>query len=62
MCDAEQKASEKMVTSSNKKAYPAFVLNLSCPLSEYDITFEATKTYVEFKVVSAVPVVVSPIS
>lgn len=29
--------------------YPAFFLDLSCPLSSYDITFEATKTSVEFK-------------
>ncbi|GJP53304.1 hypothetical protein CLOM_g12465, partial [Closterium sp. NIES-68] len=26
-----------------------FVVNLSCPQSSYDITFEPTKTYVEFK-------------
>ncbi|CAI5496672.1 unnamed protein product, partial [Closterium sp. Naga37s-1] len=26
-----------------------FVVNLSCPRSSYDITFEPTKTYVEFK-------------
>lgn len=51
---AEPKTMEKLDTSSSKKAYPAFVLNLSCQLSEYDITFEATKTYVEFKVVSSI--------
>ncbi|KAJ7953230.1 DNA mismatch repair protein MLH3 [Quillaja saponaria] len=31
------------------QAYPAFVLNLSCPRSLYDLTFEPSKTYVEFK-------------
>ncbi|XP_024392916.1 DNA mismatch repair protein MLH3 isoform X3 [Physcomitrium patens] len=45
----EPKRIEKLDTSLGKAAYPAFVLNLSCELSEYDITFEATKTYVEFK-------------
>ncbi|GAQ85942.1 DNA mismatch repair protein [Klebsormidium nitens] len=28
---------------------PTFILNLDCPCSEYDITFEPTKSYVEFK-------------
>eukprot|EP00897_Mesotaenium_endlicherianum_P010818 jgi/Mesen1/9765/ME000007S09832 len=37
------------LTGAIKVAHPAFVLNLSCPLSQYDITFEASKTYVEFK-------------
>lgn len=46
----ESKGIEKVDTSLRRRAYPAFVLNLSCQLSDYDITFEATKTYVEFKV------------
>ncbi|KAL3873908.1 hypothetical protein ACJMK2_036986 [Sinanodonta woodiana] len=29
--------------------YPMFILNVKCPLSEYDITFEPAKTLVEFK-------------
>ena len=41
---------ERLDTSLGRRAYPAFVLNLSCQLSEYDISFESTKTYVEFKV------------
>ncbi|KAG0629472.1 hypothetical protein M758_1G106400 [Ceratodon purpureus] len=45
----ESKGIEKVDTSLRRRAYPAFVLNLSCQLSDYDITFEATKTYVEFK-------------
>ncbi|KAI5079106.1 hypothetical protein GOP47_0006777 [Adiantum capillus-veneris] len=32
-----------------KQALPMFLINLHCPLSTYDITFEATKTSVEFK-------------
>jgi len=44
----------RLDTSSGRQAYPAFILNLSCQLSDYDITFEATKTYVEFKVVSSI--------
>lgn len=28
----------------------AFLLNLSCPCSHYDLTFEPSKTYAEFKV------------
>lgn len=47
---SESKRIEKLDTSLGRRAYPAFILNLSCQLSEYDITFEATKTYVEFKV------------
>jgi DNA mismatch repair ATPase MutL len=35
---------------ASKQGFPAFVLDLSCSLSCYDITFEATKTSVEFKV------------
>ncbi|KAI3843397.1 hypothetical protein MKX03_024291 [Papaver bracteatum] len=30
-------------------AYPAFILNLRCPRSSYDLTFEPSKTLVEFK-------------
>lgn len=36
--------------ASGRQAYPAFVLNLRCQFSEYDITFEVSKTIVEFKV------------
>lgn len=36
---------------TGRQTYPAYVLNLSCPPSKYDITFESTKTYVEFEVV-----------
>lgn len=46
----ESKRIEKVGTSLGRRRYPAFVLNLSCQPSDYDITFEATKTYVEFKV------------
>jgi DNA mismatch repair ATPase MutL len=35
--------------ASGRQAYPAFVLNLRCQFSEYDITFEVSKTIVEFK-------------
>ncbi|XP_060594266.1 uncharacterized protein LOC132748671 [Ruditapes philippinarum] len=31
------------------EAYPVYVLEFKCPISEYDITFEPTKTMVEFK-------------
>ncbi|XP_059437766.1 DNA mismatch repair protein MLH3 isoform X2 [Corylus avellana] len=34
---------------SRSQAYPAYILNLSCPRSLYDLTFEPSKTYVEFK-------------
>ncbi|CAM6127895.1 unnamed protein product [Calypogeia fissa] len=34
---------------SGRHLRPAFVLNLTCPFSDYDITFEAAKTLVEFK-------------
>ncbi|KAH9315601.1 hypothetical protein KI387_024228, partial [Taxus chinensis] len=35
--------------STERHLYPAYVLNLSCPFSSYDITYEVTKTMVEFK-------------
>ena len=35
---------------SRPKAFTAYVLNLSCPQTFYDLTFESSKTYVEFKV------------
>lgn len=38
-----------MPSAPSKQVLPAFLLDLSCPLSYYDITFEATKTLVEFK-------------
>ncbi|KAI3947810.1 hypothetical protein MKX01_034475 [Papaver californicum] len=31
------------------ETYPAFILNLRCPRSSYDLTFEPSKTLVEFK-------------
>ncbi|TQE06146.1 hypothetical protein C1H46_008211 [Malus baccata] len=34
---------------SRPKAFTAYVLNLSCPRTFYDLTFESSKTYVEFK-------------
>ncbi|XP_075655898.1 DNA mismatch repair protein MLH3 [Castanea sativa] len=34
---------------SRSQAYPAYILNLICPRSLYDLTFEPSKTYVEFK-------------
>lgn len=36
---------------SRPQTYPAFILNISCPRSFYDLTFEPSKTYVEFKVI-----------
>lgn len=35
---------------SRLQTYPTFVLNLSCPRSLYDITFEPSKNFVEFRV------------
>lgn len=35
---------------SRLQTYPTFVLNLSCPRSLYDITFEPSKNLVEFRV------------
>lgn len=32
------------------QSYPVYMLNLHCPLSSYDLTFEPSKTVVEFKV------------
>ncbi|XP_043709319.1 DNA mismatch repair protein MLH3 isoform X2 [Telopea speciosissima] len=34
---------------SKPQAYPAYILNLCCPRSTYDLTFEPSKTIVEFK-------------
>ncbi|KAM0949892.1 putative ribosomal protein S5 domain 2-type [Dioscorea sansibarensis] len=31
------------------QAYPAYILNISCPISMYDLTFEPSKTILEFK-------------
>ncbi|KAI0502370.1 hypothetical protein KFK09_017318 [Dendrobium nobile] len=31
------------------QGYPAYLLNLCCPMSSYDLTFEPSKTMVEFK-------------
>lgn len=41
-------------TTSGRHLCPAFVLNMTCALSDYDITFEPSKTLVEFKVGSAI--------
>lgn len=35
--------------SCERHSYPAYILNLSCPHSSYDITYELSKTMVEFK-------------
>lgn len=35
---------------SRPHAYPAYLLKLECPHSLYDMNFEPSKTYVEFKV------------
>ncbi|KAJ7547771.1 hypothetical protein O6H91_08G103600 [Diphasiastrum complanatum] len=37
------------LTASRGTFFPAYVLNLGCRFSEYDISFESTKAYVEFK-------------
>lgn len=37
---------------SRSQAYPVYILNLLCPRSLYDLTFEPSKTSVQFKVVS----------
>ncbi|XP_040370286.1 DNA mismatch repair protein MLH3 isoform X7 [Rosa chinensis] len=34
---------------SRPQAFPVYVLNLSCPQSFYDLNFEPSKTYAEFK-------------
>ncbi|KAK9284262.1 hypothetical protein L1049_023432 [Liquidambar formosana] len=34
---------------SRSQAYPSYILKLSCPRSHYDLTFEPSKTSVEFK-------------
>ncbi|KAM6540464.1 hypothetical protein CsatB_004911 [Cannabis sativa] len=34
---------------SRAQIYPAFILNIRCPRSFYDLNFEPSKTYVEFK-------------
>ncbi|GAV83033.1 MutL_C domain-containing protein/HATPase_c_3 domain-containing protein [Cephalotus follicularis] len=39
----------KKVKRSRSQAYPAYMVNLCCPRSLYDITFEPSKTYAEFK-------------
>ncbi|KAJ0967778.1 hypothetical protein J5N97_024695 [Dioscorea zingiberensis] len=31
------------------QTYPAYILNISCPISLYDLTFEPSKTILEFK-------------
>ena len=55
---AAQEAVAK-ASSARKQMHPAFVLDLTCPLSEYDITFEASKTIVEFNVRGSLPESVS---
>lgn len=36
---------------SRSQANPAYILNLDCPGSFYDVTFESSKTFVQFKVI-----------
>lgn len=36
---------------SRSEANPAYVLNLECPGSFYDLTFESSKTIAQFKVI-----------
>ncbi|KAL6601611.1 hypothetical protein ACP70R_044831 [Stipagrostis hirtigluma subsp. patula] len=47
------KRDEEIGVQSRKRqkadVYPAYLLNLSCPTSSYDLHFEPTKTIVEFK-------------
>ncbi|XP_028112896.1 DNA mismatch repair protein MLH3-like [Camellia sinensis] len=40
---------------SRSQTYETYILNLSCPRSWYDITFEPSKTSVEFKVTFSCP-------
>ncbi|KAH7566166.1 hypothetical protein JRO89_XS08G0108900 [Xanthoceras sorbifolium] len=41
--------SRKGKRKNRSQAYPAYILNLSCPQSLYGLTFEPSKTYVVFK-------------
>lgn len=54
-CSLAQK-SDKLEFQSKKRqrtlGYPAFLLNLCCPISSYDLNFEPSKTVIEFKVQS----------
>ncbi|XVE87550.1 hypothetical protein DITRI_Ditri18aG0126500 [Diplodiscus trichospermus] len=34
---------------SRSQVFPSYIMNISCPPSFYDLTFEPSKTYVEFK-------------
>lgn len=36
---------------SKSQVVPSYIINISCPPSFYDLTFEPSKTYVEFKVI-----------
>ncbi|XP_020091760.1 DNA mismatch repair protein MLH3 isoform X3 [Ananas comosus] len=51
-CSLAQK-SDKLEFQSKKRqrtlGYPAFLLNLCCPISSYDLNFEPLKTVIEFK-------------
>ncbi|KAK7367190.1 hypothetical protein VNO80_09199 [Phaseolus coccineus] len=40
---------------SRCQAGPAYLLNLSCPRSMYDLAFEPSKTYVKFKILAVEP-------
>jgi DNA mismatch repair ATPase MutL len=46
-----QDADAKMIF----KKYAMFVLDISCPSTEYDVTLDPTKTLIEFKVLSTYP-------
>lgn len=36
---------------SRSLVFPSYIMNIICPSSFYDLTFEPSKTYVEFKVI-----------
>jgi hypothetical protein len=35
---------------SSRQLFPEFILQMTCPYSDYDVTFESSKTLIEFKV------------
>lgn len=42
------------------EVYPAYLLNLCCPRSSYDLHFEPSRTIVEFKVIHDTFILFSP--
>ncbi|XP_062102778.1 DNA mismatch repair protein MLH3 isoform X2 [Humulus lupulus] len=50
-CSNQGKTVNNFQTRKRSRAqiYPAFILNIRCPRSFYDLTFEPSKTFVEFK-------------